>query len=198
MSEIVINDMPLDSMIKICNARVYDLEESVAASKYAMQTVTDPTRTNITDRTLSLAQCKPGTGHDNFLLGIRVAFDICFTMKCMVEEERYHFFETVTCNSTMHRIIKFDLDRSYCKYVDPRMIAVMKELVCRYNEEPTKENMLKVLYSNPAGFVYTMRITTNYRQLKTIHIQRKAHLLPEWRELCGWIERLPHSELIVP
>ena len=197
MSEIILHDMPNDSMIRICNARVYDLEESIAASKYAMQTVTDPMRTNITDRTLSLAQCKPGTGHDNFLLGIRVAFDICFTMKCMVEEERYHFFETVTCNSTMHRIAKFDLDESYCRYVDPRMIAVMKELVCRYNEEPTSENKLWVLYSNPAGFVYTMRIATNYRQLKTIYIQRKPHLLPEWRELCGWIERLPHSELIV-
>jgi len=197
LSEIIVQDMPNDSMIRICNARVYDLEESIAASKYAMQTVTDPTRTNITDRTLSLAQCKPGTGHDNFLLGIRVAFDICFTMKCMVEEERYHFFETVTCNSTMHRIAKFDLDKSYCKYVDSRMIAVMKELVCRYNEEPTSENKLRVLYNNPAGFVYTMRIATNYRQLKTIYIQRKPHLLPEWRELCGWIERLPHSELIV-
>jgi len=197
LSDIILQDMPDDSMIRICNARVYDLEESIAASKYAMQTVTDPTRTNITDMTLSLAQCKPGTGHDNFLLGIRVAFDICFTMKCMVEEERYHFFETVTCNSTMHRIAKFDLDKSYCRYVDPRMIAVMKELVCRYNEEPTSENKLRVLYNNPAGFVYTMRIATNYRQLKTIYIQRKPHLLPEWRELCGWIERLPHSELIV-
>lgn len=197
MSEIIVQDMQNDSMIRICNARVYDLEESIAASKYAMQTVTDPTRINITDRTLSLAQCKPGTGHDNFLLGIRVAFDICFTMKCMVEEERYHFFETVTCNSTMYRITKFDLDKSYCRYVDPRMIAVMKELVCRYNEKPTSENKLRVLYSNPAGFVYTMRIATNYRQLKTIYIQRKPHLLPEWRELCGWIERLPHSELIV-
>lgn len=198
MSEIILSDMPLDSMIRIHNAKVYDLDESVAASKYAMQTVTDPTRTETTERTLNLAQCKPGTGHDNFLLGIRVAFDVCFTMKCMVEEERYHFFETVTCNSTMHRITKFDLDKSYCRYVDPRMVSVMKELVAQYNAEPNSENMLKILYNNPAGFVYTMRITTNYRQLKTIHIQRRGHLLPEWREFNAWIEGLPHSELIVP
>lgn len=197
MSEILLRDMPQDSMIRIHNARVYDMFESVAASKYAMQTAPDPKRQEITETTRALAQCKPGTGHDNFMLGIRVAFDICFTMKCMVEEERYHFFETVTCNSTMHRITKFDLDKAYCKYVDPRMIAVMKELVCNYNDDPTEENMLRVLYSNPAGFIYTLRITTNYRQLKTIHIQRKPHLIPEWRELCGWIEALPHSELIV-
>jgi hypothetical protein len=197
LSEIRLKDIPEESMLRIHNAAVYDLSESVAASKYAMQTKPDPSRTEITERTLNLATCKPGTGHDNFLLGIRVAFDICFTMKCMVEEERYHFFETVTCNSTMHRITKFDLKRSYCKYVDPRMIAVMLELVCRYNDDPTDENMLRILYSNPCGFVYTLRITTNYRQLKTIYIQRKAHKIPEWRELCAWIrDYLPYSELI--
>lgn len=197
MSEILLRDMPQDSMIRIHNARVYDMFESVAASKYAMQTVPDPKRQEITETTRALAQCKPGTGHDNFMLGIRVAFDISFTMKCMVEEERYHFFETVTCNSTMHRITKFDLDKAYCKYVDPRMIAVMKELVCNYNDDPTEENMLRVLYNNPAGFIYTMRITTNYRQLKTIYLQRQTHRLPEWREFCGWIKSLPNSFLIV-
>ena len=96
----------------------------------------------------------------------------------------------------MHRITKFDLNEAYCKYVDPRMIAVMKELVCIYNDDPTPENYLRVLYSNPVGFTYTMRITTNYRQLKTIYKQRRNHRLPEWREFCEWIERLPCSDLI--
>ena len=197
MSEIILKDMPQDSMIKICNARVYDLDESVAASKYAMQTVTDPTKTNITDTTVRLAQCALGTGHDNWLCGVRVAFDISLTAKCLVEEERYHFTDIVTCNSTMHRITKFDLDKAYCQYVDSRMIAVMKELVCRYNTYPTPENYLNVLYSNPAGFIYTMRIDTNYRQLKTMYRQRKSHRLPEWQEFCDWIEGLPESYLII-
>lgn len=97
----------------------------------------------------------------------------------------------------MHRIVKFDLDKAYCRWVDPRMVAVMKELVCRYNDEQTAENYLRVLYSNPAGFTYTMRVTTNYRQLKTIYRQRKNHALPEWKEFCVWITELPNSELIV-
>lgn len=96
----------------------------------------------------------------------------------------------------MHRITKFDLDSAYCGYVDNRMIAVMRELVCIYNDDPTPENYLRVLYSNPAGFTYTMRITTNYRQLKTIYKQRRTHRLPEWQEFTKWIESLPHSELI--
>ena len=97
----------------------------------------------------------------------------------------------------MHRITKFDLDAAYCSYVDNRMIAIMKELVCAYNEDPTPDNYLRVLYSNPAGFTYTMRITTNYRQLKTIYNQRKTHRLKEWVEFCEWVEHLPHAELIV-
>ena len=197
MSEIILRDMPTGSMIRIHNARVYDLEESIAASKYPMQVVTNPENTELTERAVKLAQCKPGTGHDNYLCGIRVAFDISLTVKCLVEEERYHFSDIVSCNSTMHRITKFDLDKAYCGYVDPRMIAVMKELVCTYNDDPTEENLLRVLYSNPCGFTYTMRIDTNYRQLKTMYIQRKPHRIPEWKELRRWIEKyLPHSELI--
>lgn len=64
---------------------------------------------------------------------------------------------------------EFDLDSAYIEYVDPRMVAIMKELVDEYNANPTPENYLKVLYSNPVGFRLTARMTTNYRQLKTIY-----------------------------
>ncbi len=198
MSEIIIRDMPKDSMLRISNARVYDFEESIAASKYPMQTEPDPTKTELTDTAIKLAQCKPCTGHDNYLCGIRVAFDMSMTAKMMVEWERYHYADIISSNSSIHRITKFDLDSAYCEYVDPRMLAVMKELVCRYNDDPTPENYLRVLYSNPAGFTYRLRIDTNYRQLKTMNIQRRPHKLPEWREFCWWIEDyLPHSELII-
>lgn len=50
---------------------------------------------------------------------------------------------------------------------------------------------LKILYSLPVGFKLTARMTTNYRQLKTIYSQRKNHKLPEWRVVCQWIETLP-------
>lgn len=183
-------------MVRICNARVYDLVESVAASKYPMQIEPNPMDIRITDRTQKLAGCKPGTGHDNWLCGIRVAFDISLTAKCLIEEERYHFSDIVSCNSTMHRISRFDLDKAYCRYVDRVMIERMKVLVDDYNTDPTPEKYLTVLYSNPCGFIYTMRINTNYRQLKTWDIQRHDHRLPEWREICEWIEALPYSEFI--
>jgi hypothetical protein len=111
-----------------------------------------------------------------------------------VEAERYRFLEFVSSQSTMHRISKFDLNKSYIEYVDPRVIAIMQELVATYNENPSAENYLKVLYTNPAGFRLTARMTTNYRCLRNIYIQRRNHRLPEWRAFCKWIETLPYAE----
>ena len=186
----------VESMLHIRNVQVYDLEDSIRASKFPMSVDPDSESSIEGDRQDKLAQCKPGTGHDNFLQGIRVAFDMDITAKALVEAERYHFFDIVSSTSTMHRITKFDLDKCYCKYVDAGMRVVMKRLVNAYNDDPSDENYLKILYSNPAGFIYTIRFTTNYRQLKTIYIQRKNHRLPEWREFCKWIETLPHNEWI--
>lgn len=180
----------------ISNVKVYDLKESVKASKYPMSIDTELVNDEITDRVRSLAQSGKGEGHDQFMTGIRVAFDLTFTVKAWTEAERYRFLEFVSSQSTMHRISKFDLERQYSKYVDPRMIEIMNELKDRYNETQDPEDYLKLLYSNPCGFKLTARMTTNYRALKTIYSQRKNHRLPEWRAFCEWIKTLPYSTLI--
>lgn len=195
MSQKVLLQKEFDN-ITIKDGVVYDLYESIAASKYPMQVHPDPENIQLTETAKALAQSPAGEGHDNWLQGIRVAFDISMTAKCLIEAERYHFWDIVSCNSTMHRITKFDMTEAYNSYVDKRIVDVMTELVDDYNATPTEVKYLRVLYSNPAGFIYTMRVTTNYRQLKTIYKQRKTHRLPEWREFCEWIEELPESELI--
>lgn len=152
------------------------------------------------------------------MTGIRVSFDLTFTNKAWVEAERYRFLEFVSSQSTMHRITKFDLREQYNEYVDPRIIDIMEEKVKEYNilvksrerlSEGAAEQMkkdindaitkryLEILYSNPAGFNLTARMTTNYRCLKNIYIQRKNHRLPEWREFCKWIETLPYFEELI-
>lgn len=174
---------------------IYGLLPSVQASKFPMSTDTN-TSPEPTEMTYRLAQCEPGSGHDQFLTGIVVQFNLTLTNKAWVEAERYHFLDFVSSQSTMHRIAQFDLDQAYIDYVDPRVVKVMKELVAEYNSDPTPEKYLRVLYSNPAGFRLTARMTTNYRQLKTIYRQRRNHRLPEWRAFCEWIETLPYSEWI--
>ncbi len=180
----------------IDNVKVYGLYESVKASKYPMTTDIDKVDCDVTSRTLTLAKSDKGSGHDQFLTGIIAQFDLTFTVKAWTESERYHFFDFVSSQSTMHRIASFDLDNQYIEYTDKRIIAIMNELRDRYNETKDKEDYLRLLYSNPCGFKLTARMTTNYRQLKTIYSQRKNHRLPEWVDFCRWIESLPHSEFI--
>ena len=180
----------------ISNIHVYGLDNAVRGSKLPMSVDVDIVNSDITKTTNKLASCAPGTGHDQFLTGIIVQFDLTFTVKAWTEAERYNFLDFISSQSTMHRIAKFDLDEQYIEYVDHRVIDIMNELKDKYNETKDKGDYLRLLYTNPCGFKLTAAMTTNYRQLKTIYAQRKLHRLPEWREFCAEIEKLPHSEFI--
>lgn len=179
----------------VSNVHVYGLKESVKA-KYPMAVNTERCTDAITEKTRALAKAPIGSGHDNWLNGVVVQFDLTFTVKAWTEAERYHFLDFVSSQSTMHRLTKFELDKVYVEYVDPRIITVMKYLKEQYNADPSRENYLRLIYSNPVGCKLTARMTTNYRQLKTIYSQRKNHRLPEWIEFCDWVKTLPHSEWI--
>ena len=185
--------------MKVTNWKIYDLDESILASSYPMRTDTKTRGLNENDvsRAINLANAKGG-GHNQFLSGIVVSFDLTCSNKMWVELERYRFITFVSSQSTMHRIAKFDLESSYNEYVDPRIIQVMQSLKETYELNPTPDNYLRLLYNNPAGFELTARLTTNYRCLRNVYEQRKNHRLPEWREFCKWIETLPYAkELIV-
>lgn len=207
--------------MKLENIRVYDLEESLVASGYPMRTELTSRHADEKDirRGLNLTKASNGNGaHGQWLTGVRVAFDLTCTNKMWVEAERYRFLEFVSSQSTMHRICKFNLDGQYCEYVDPRVIEIMKEKVAIYNdllecskiwpEHMTQEELeeaknglkrkyLEILYTNPAGFELTARMTTNYRCLLNIYIQRHDHRLPEWREFCAKLLELPYFPELV-
>lgn len=147
-------------------------------------------------RAVKLAQTKIWEWHDNWLNGIIAQFDLCFSNKARVEAERYHFLDFVSSMSTMHRLTKMNFDEVFNEYVSVQTKEHMKELQEAYNENPNKENKLKLLYNCPAWLELTARMTTNYRQLKTIYNQRRNHLLPDRKMFCDWIETLPYSHLI--
>lgn len=207
MSEYVVKSC--DGLVSDCH--VYDLDESVRASKYPMAVDHNKTNSEITDRTKSLGRTGMGEGHDNFLSGIVVNFDFTITNKMWVEAERYHFFQIVSSQSTMHRISKIGENRNnFDSHVDTRTLSILNEKIAEYNrlvslatpddlnvtqkrDELLKEAYLDILMNVPAGLKLTARISTNYRQLKTIYYQRKNHRLPEWRKFCNWMEtELPH------
>lgn len=207
--------------MKIEHIMVYDLAESLIASGYPMKTELTQREPNEKDikRGIALTKASNGNGaHAQWLTGVRVAFDLTCTNKMWVEAERYRFLEFVSSQSTMHRITKFNLDEQYNEYVDPRVIEIMKEKVEEYNKlvevinllpegisagireeyaKAARHQYLEILYTNPAGFELTARLTTNYRCLLNIYVQRHDHRLPEWREFCKKLLELPmFAELV--
>lgn len=209
--------------MRVDNVKIYDLEESIIASGYPMRTEVGMRELDEKDfkRALKLTEASDrNPAHAQFLTGIRVNFDLTCTNKMWVEAERYRFLEFISSQSTMHRITKFNIREQYNEYVDPRIIEIMEEKIEEYNDlfkykekilqrihsdvevykinETIHQKYLEILYSNPSGFNLTARMTTNYRCLRNIYLQRHDHRLPEWREFCKWIETLPYAnELLI-
>lgn len=199
-------------MVQIENWKVYDLFESVIASRNAMR-LTPPEYTEeefqaSLDRAIKLAKAKSGSGHDNWLKGVRVSFDIKYPGYFTPELQRYNFVDIVTSSSKMHRLIQMDFDVCCNKYVDEETKEHMKSLIVDYalatdtgDAQDQYEAFMRVVSNCPMGLELFMRCSTNYLQLKTIYHQRKNHRLKEdWvKAFCqDFIANLPYAkELII-
>ena len=201
----------------ISNVKVYDLEETLVASGYAMISEYDETTVKVQaelikldefdkdldlnphyKRVMRLTKAPLNSGHVSALKGIVVNMDITFTNKAWIELQRYHFIDIITGQSCMHRISKFNLDYAFNEYVDEVIVERLKEVQKNYNDNPTPENYLKLLYSTPSGIYLTGRVTTNYLQLMNIYQQRHNHRLPEWRQFTQELLELPlFKELLI-
>ena len=175
----------------IRNCKLYDLLNSMLASGYPMQeeikygeTLTKDDFDKVFNRAKTLASRASNEGHDNFLAGIIVSFDLTCSIKMWTEFERYHFAQIVSSQSTMHRLTKMNIMEKCVPEVDECIKHRMKELQEEWARTGKEEDRLKLLYSCPTGLTLTARVTTNFRQLKTIYKQRYNHALPEWREFC--------------
>lgn len=210
-------------MAKIENVDIWGLSQSIYRSGYPMMKE-PPTREEFIHNTIEiansiskgdlenphikraikLAQAKGG-GHDQFLTGIHVDFDLTFSNKAWVEAERYTFLNFISSMSTMHRAAFLPIGDMCNEYVIKGEVAIAEQLQREYNfingeefPEAKKDAYLKLLYNIPSGFELMAGMTTNYRCLKNIRGQRKYHKLPDWHIFCDWIETLPLAkELII-
>ena len=190
---------------RIENAEVYGLNKSVIASGNAMRTQMSDNTAEASDKDMSraykLGSTGTGEGHDNFLNGIIVQFDLYAPLYMWKQIQRYHFLDFVSSQSTMHRLAKFKVRDNCVSDTDEVILNRYQELLDSYNRdiedgkykpEEDKQSWRRLVASLPCGFVLGATMTTNYRQLKTIYKQRKSHRLKEWHEFCDWCETLPH------
>ena len=186
----------------ISNTEVYGLNKATIASGNAMRTKMDDNTKEPTEkdlkRAVNLGTTGTGEGHDNFLNGIVVQFDMYAPLYMWKQIQRYHFMDFVSSQSTMHRLAKFGIEEQCVEDTDQIILSRYKELLNEYNEmqlaappEDLKKLWRVLVASLPCGFVLGATMTTNYRQLKTIYLQRKNHKLKEWHEFCNWCESLP-------
>lgn len=177
------------------STEVYGLNKAVIASGNAMRTVMannllDPTDKDF-KRAALLGTTDPGEGHDNFLNGIIVQFDLYAPLYMWKQIQRYHFLDFISSQSTMHRLLKFDVATQCVSDTDPVIVRRYQDLVADYNAAPNEAKWRTLVASLPCGFVLGATMTTNYRQLKTIYLQRRNHKLKEWHDFCAWCETLP-------
>ena len=208
----------VEGVIKVDNVRIYGLSESVIASGYPMQIETnDMNKVVIGDKDLKrvkhLGNATPGSGHDCFLKGITVQFDLQVPEYIWRQLDRYHFIDYVSSQSKMHRILKMDLNKACNKYVTETSINLLNYLIEEYNKinndtdfkvklrngevVTNKEDVFNMIIANtPSGIMLTARMTTNYLQLKSIVNQRSNHKMQEWRLLCDYFKTLPMFEMV--
>jgi len=197
-------------MLEICNTRIYGLEESVIASGYPMRSndigewdddAVDMVEDTDIKRAIKLGNVKTGTGHDNFLKGVIVQFDVKYPNYWTPQFQRYSFHDIVSSTSKMHRLTKMDIKKSCNGYVDDIVIENLNKWIDIYNRYDEivdcvmskYEVYMKIISNTPMGLEQSMRVTSNYLQLKTIYQQRKTHKLKEdWGNFCDWCETLPH------
>lgn len=214
-------------MLQVKNIKVYDLKESIISCRNAMRLdlpeYTEQEFKESLERAKKLARTKTGSGHQTFLSGIRVSFDLIYPNYISPELQRYHWVDIVTSASKMHRLMDMDLDMVCNKYVTKSMIEEMQVHIAKYKaikedkedniylwemrdgsyyKTETKEDSLyfafmRCISNCPQGIELFMRVSTNYLQLKNIYHQRKYHKLKEdWIDgFCvDFIEQLPYFQ----
>ena len=200
---------------KIENTSVFGLDKCKVASGNSYRT-TIRTADDLDEkdnlRASRLGSVAVGTGHDAFLNGITVLADFTAPLYWWKQAQRYHWFEFVSSQSTMHCVLKFKVEDRCTSNVDPRIIEIVQEMINDYNcyddviksaqaiggnfpyeeyEKEHKELWYKIIASLPSGFCLSATMTTNYRQIKTMYLQRRNHRLPEWSKFIEWANTLP-------
>lgn len=198
------NYQPLNNLhernIRITNAYCYDMANSLVASGYPMVTKVTPRDVNESDvkRAFKLANTPAGSGHSNFLCGVRVSFDLTIPRYMWQEVQRYHWFDIVSSQSTMHKISQMDLQSDmFTEETGLNTIELLMEEQQYYLKFPSEENFRRLKAAIPEGLMLTARISTNYQQLRTIFNQRNNHRLQEWQLFCQWIRELPYGKELI-
>lgn len=181
-----------------------------------------PYRSGIGPNDLALMKklVEAGPDHGKFLRMITVTLDIIAPLYWWKEMDTYSVGVVKNSCSTMHKIQEkeFTLDDFSCEhlfdgvypfegsddfdYYDTSTSCLLYTIEFlnfhrkKYIETKDKRHWWQMIQLLPSSYNQRRTVQLNYAVLKNIYHARSNHKLDEWILFCGWIERLPYSELI--
>lgn len=173
------------------------------------------------DQKLMMTLRNAGTDHRKFMRMITVYLDITAPLYWWKEFDTYKVGTVANSCSTMHKIHakEFTLEDFSCEHVlrdnsvtvnyvenDFRilnnlqwlmltidLLNAMREAYLKTKDKVFWWQMIQLL---PSSYNQKRTVMCNYEVLANMYKSRKNHKLDEWKQLCGWMETLPYSELI--
>ena len=146
-----------------------------------------------------------GPDHGKFLRMITVTLDIVAPLYWWKEFDTYKVGTVANSCSTMHKIHakEFTLDDFSIEHLTMDSEIVLDSVIAYLNAKRTdfietndKGSWWQMIQLLPSSYNQRRTVQLNYAVLKDIYHARRNHKLDEWNLFCGWIERLPYSELI--
>ena len=148
-------------------------------------------------RVKNLGGAKAGSGHDCFAKGVVIQLNLTATHVFLMQFMRYHFQDTISSMSKMHRLIRMELEEVCHDYVDDRLLNIVREKIKEYHADPTPKNFERIVMNAPLGLELTSRVELNFLQLKSMYEQRKNHKMTEWHIfLDELLEKVPDFKLL--
>lgn len=117
-----------------------------------------------------LANAKSGSGHDCFLKGINVSFDISYPVYWSPQLQRYHHLDIVSSSSAMHRLTRLELSDFISKTVEPEIISVVSNMIHIYNKALKLISDIKQTDSNIKDVFIRKYYTKNDETVWDLHI----------------------------
>lgn len=136
-------------------------------------------------RAIKLGQAPQGSGHDCFLKGITVNFDVYMPRWMQTHLLRYSHVNVVSAMSVQKNLKQIVYDNGCWVDIDKEYVQWYR---LQYESDKPKDYLVRHI---PEGLLLGISFTANYLQLKTIVNQRKYHSMDEWREFCQEVMNLP-------
>ena len=158
------------------------------------------------DMKLMKTLCRAGSDDRKFMRMIFVTVDVTAPLYWWKEYDTYKVGTVANSTSTMHKIHSKEFSRDdfgHDRMSDVALssldatIMVLEDRREKYLETKDTAYWHDMIQLLPSSYNQMRTCTLNYENLVNIYYARRNHKLPEWREYCAWIEKLPYATELI-